>query len=111
MLNLDFICQHPEIVRDALRKRRESRNIDDILRLAEQRRDLGTQSESLYTTLKKLKVNSRTLPLEKREAQNVQIKALTDDIRQLELQISDIDTRLRFMLLNLPNIPHASVAE
>lgn len=111
MLSLDFICQHPDIVRNALRKRRDGRNIDDILHLAEQRRDLITRSDGLYATLRKLKENTRALPVEMRESPNVQIKALTEEIRQLELQGSDIGTRLHLMLLNLPNIPHASVKE
>ncbi len=107
MLSLDFICQHPDVIRDALQKRHDSRNIDDILRLAEQRRGLVARSDDLYTTLNRL----RSLPIEKREAQNVQIKTITEELRQLELQSSDLGTRLRFLLLNLPNIPHASVKE
>jgi seryl-tRNA synthetase len=111
MLSLDFICQHPDIVRNALGKRRDGRNIDDILHLAGQRRRLIARSDGLYATLRKLKDNTRSLPLEMREAPNVQIKALTEEIRQLELQGSDIGTRLHLMLLNLPNVPHASVKE
>jgi seryl-tRNA synthetase len=111
MLNLDFICQHPDLVRDALRKRHESRNIDDVLRLAEQRRGLITRCDGLYAALKKLKEKLRLLPVEKREAQHAQIRAVTEDIRQLELQSSDVATRLHLMLLNLPNIPHVSVKE
>jgi len=107
MPNIDFICQHPDIIRDALQKRHDGRNIDDILHLAEQRRDLVTRSDGLYTALNQL----RSLPIEKREAQNVRIRAITEELRQLELQSSDLDTRLRFMLLNLPNIPHSSVKE
>lgn len=111
MLSLDFICQHPDIVREALRKRHDGRNIDDILHLAEQRRNLTTRSDDLYATLRQLKENTRALPVEMRESPSVQIKALTEEIRQLELQSSDIGTRLHLMLLNLPNIPHASVQE
>src|SRR5215472_3975506 len=111
MLSLDFICQHPDIVRNALQKRHDGKNIDDILRLAEQRRDLIARSDGLYTSLRKLKENTRTLPVEMREAPNLQIKVLTEEIRQLEMQASDIGTRLNLMLLNLPNLPHASVKE
>jgi len=111
MLSLDFICQHPDIVRDALQKRHDGKNIDDILRLAEQQRDLIARSDGLYATLRKLKENTRALPVEMREAPNLQIKALTEEIRQLEMQASDIGTRLHLMLLNLPNLPHASVKE
>jgi seryl-tRNA synthetase len=107
MPNIDFVCQHPDIIRNALQKRHDGRNIDDILHLAEQRRDLVTRSDGLYTALDHL----RSLPVEKREAQNVRIKAITEELRQLELQSSDLGARLRFMLLNLPNIPHASVKE
>jgi seryl-tRNA synthetase len=111
MLSLDFICQHPDVVRDALRKRHDNRNIENILRLAEQRRGLITRSDGLYAALKNLKEDMRLVSIEKREAQNAQVKAITEDIHQLELQRSDVDTRLHFLLLNLPNIPHASVKE
>lgn len=111
MLSLDFICQHPEVVRDALRKRRDTRNIDEILRLAEQRRGLTMRSDGLYASLKKLKEHLRTVPVGKREPLNTQVKALTEDIHQLEIQGSDVDTRLQLLLLNLPNLPHMSVAE
>ena len=111
MLSLDFICHHPDIVRSALQKRHDGRNIDDILHLAEQRRDLIARSDSLYVILRKLKDTTRSLPVEMREAPNAQIKTVTEEIRQLEMQSSDIGTRLHLMLLNLPNIPHASVKE
>src|SRR6266705_2963116 len=51
----------------------------------------------------------RAAPVEARAEPNKRVKATVRDIRQLELQISDIDTRLQFLLLNLPNIPHDGV--
>lgn len=109
MLSLDFICQHPQVVREALRKRREARNIDDILRLAEQRRGLVTRSDGLYAALKKLKASVRTVSINRREAINAQIKSISEEIQQLELQSADLDTRLQLLLLSLPNLPHSSV--
>src|SRR5260370_28015027 len=111
MLSLDFICQHPDAVRDALRKRADIRNIDEILRLAEQRRGLITRSDGLYASLKKLKETVRSVPVDKRGALNAQIKAITEDIHRLELQNADVDTRLQLLLLSLPNLPHTSVKE
>src|SRR5258708_2086611 len=111
MLSLDFICQHPDAVRDALRKRADIRNIDEILRLAEQRRGLITRSDGLYASLKKLKETVRSVPVDKRGALNAQIKAITEDIHRLELQNADVDTRLQLLLLSLPNLPHPSVKE
>ncbi|HLZ80270.1 MAG TPA: serine--tRNA ligase [Ktedonobacteraceae bacterium] len=111
MLNIDFIRQHPAIVREGLHRRRDPHNIDELLRLAEQRRGLVTRCDGLYNELKPLKETARTLPQERRPELNKSIKATTQDIRQLELQIVDIDTRLQPLLLSLPNLPHQSVKD
>jgi seryl-tRNA synthetase len=111
MLSLDFIRQHPEIVREALHRRRDPQTIDELLRLVEQRRSLVTRCDGLYNALKPLKERVRTVPVEQRTELNKQIKAITEDIRQLELQIVDIDACLQPLLLSLPNIPHQSVKD
>ncbi len=111
MLSLDFIRQHPEIMREALHRRRDPQRIDELLRLVEQRRSLVTRCDGLYSALKPLKERVRTVPVERRTELNKQIKAITEDIHQLELQIVDIDARLQPLLLSLPNIPHQSVKD
>ena len=111
MLHLDFIRQHPEKVREALRLRCDPRSIDEILRLIEQRRGLATRSDGLYTSLKNLKESVRDASVEQRAALGKQVKAITQDIRVLELQTEDISSRLQPLLLSLPNIPHESVQE
>jgi seryl-tRNA synthetase len=109
MLNIDYIRQHPDKVREGLRRRQDTQSIDELLRLAEQRRGLITRCDGLYTALKRLKDAHRTIPLEKRAELSEKMKATSHDIRQLELQIADIDTYLQPLLLSIPNIPHASV--
>lgn len=111
MLSLDFICEHPDVVRAALEKRQETRNIDEILRLAEQRRGLNTRSDGLHAALKNLRETVRATPTNERTALNQQLKVLTSDIRQTEVQISDVNTYLQFQLLSLPNLPHESVQD
>src|SRR5947209_19990627 len=111
MLNLDFIRQHPEVVREGLRRRRDPQSIDEVLRLAEQRRGLVTRCDGLYNALKPLKETVRSASSERRTELNQQIKATTQDIRQLELQIVDIYDRLRSLLLSLPNLPHQSIKD
>ena len=111
MLSPDFIRQHPEVVREALHRRRDPQSIDELLRLIDQRSALVTRRDGLYNALKLLKETVRTVPVEQRTELNKQIKATTEDIRQLELQIVDIDTRLQPLLLSLPNIPHPSVKD
>ena len=105
-------CQPGQKIRrraERIKKRGDTRNIDEILRLAEQRRGLITRSDGLFTALKPLKTQVRTLTPAQRNILNQQIKATTQEIRQLELQVNDIDTRLHLLLLDLPNTPHQSV--
>ena len=109
MLNLDFICQHPQVVREALQRRRDPHTIDEILRLAEQRRVLVTRCDGLYTILKALKESAQNKAAGQRKTADPQVKTLTHDIRQLEMQITDLGAHLQPLLLDLPNLPHQSV--
>jgi seryl-tRNA synthetase len=81
------------------------------LRLAELRRGLATRCDGLYVTLKSQKEAARTASVEQRAALSRQVKATTQEVRTLELQMSDISSRLHPLLLSLPNIPHQSVQE
>src|SRR5260370_35136130 len=111
MLRLDFIGEHREGVLEGLGRRRDPQSIDEILRLAEQRRGLITRCDGLYVELKDLNNMVRTASEDKRAELNKQIRAVARDIRQLEGRTGDIDTHLQPLLLALPNIPHASVHE
>ena len=81
MLSLDFIRLHPDVVREGLRRRGDAQDIDEILRLIEQRRGLVTRCDGLYAELKPLREQVRVAPEERREAINKQIKAKSRDIR------------------------------
>ncbi len=111
MLSLDFIRQHTDIVRANLQKRHDARTLDELLQLEEQRRALVAHRDQMHSVLKHARESIRALPVEKRAAQNRQVKEQEQGIRQLELRIADIDTRLQMQLLSLPNLLHASVPE
>jgi seryl-tRNA synthetase len=111
MLSLDFIRQHPGVVRAGLQRRRDTQDIDELLRLIEQRKGLATRCDGLYTSLKPLNEAVHGVREKKREELNKQIKAITRDIRLLELQMSDLETRMQPLLLALPNLPHTSVGD
>jgi seryl-tRNA synthetase len=111
MLSLDFIRQHPEVVSAGLKLRHDPQDIEELLRLVEQRKGLATRCEGLYVSLKRLNENVHAAPERKREELNKQIKAVSKDIRLLELQISNIETHMQPLLQDLPNLPHNSVRD
>jgi seryl-tRNA synthetase len=110
MLNLDFIYKHPDVVREGLRRRGDEQQIDEILRLAEQKRGVLARRDELYAAQKPLKEAVRNATFEKRTALNKQIKEIIGELQQIEVQMTSIDARLQYLLLRLPNIPHESVA-
>jgi seryl-tRNA synthetase len=112
MLSLDFIRQHTEVVREGLQRRRDLQNIDEIIRLLEQRRGLATRCDGLYVSLKQLREEMQDARnVSRRDALKKQTKATTDAIRLLEIQISEIETHLNPLLQALPNVPHESVID
>jgi seryl-tRNA synthetase len=111
MLSLDFIRQHPEVVREGLQRRRDSQDITELLRLIEQRRGLATRCDGLYVSLKRLNEEARGAREQKRAEISKSIKAITRDIRLLELQVSDLETRIQLLIQALPNLPHVAVPD
>jgi seryl-tRNA synthetase len=106
MLSLDLLRQYPDIVREGLQRRQLSYDLEEILRLAEQRDGLSERCEGLYLALKPLREKLAQAPVQQQLELSRKVRAISNDIRQLELQIADIDTRLRLLLLRLPNLPH-----
>lgn len=114
MLDIKFVRSNPELVKESLRKRNSTTEIvDEFLRVDEERRQKLVVTEQLKSkrntvseeigTLKKAGKNADDMVLAMREVSQ-QIKNLDDDIRQ-------IDERLKSIILTIPNVPHTSVPE
>jgi seryl-tRNA synthetase len=110
MLSLDFICQHPDAVREALQKRGIAPDISEILHLADRRKQLFVARDAIYVQLKALKEQMRLQEgWQDVTGLNQQIKETTTDVRKKELEIDEIDTRLQILLLRLPNLPYMGI--
>ncbi len=115
MLSQDFIRQHPDLVRDGLRKRGVSAPLDDVLARAEQRGGLITRCDALRAKARReeerLRDALREASPEMRKQLAAPIHAVQNEIRQLEIEISNLESDLHLLLLQFPNLPHASVPE
>ncbi len=115
MLHLDFIRQHPDLVRDALRRRGASVPLDDVLARAEQRGGLITRCDALRATYKREEERLRDALREAspptRKQLSAPLRAVQNEIRKLEIEISSLESELHTLLLQFPNLPHASVPE
>ena len=108
MLSIQFIREHVDLVRTALRNRREDAPIDEILALDERRRALLQRVEAARgrrnTVSREI---SRTK--EKPPALIAEMRALGDEIKRMEADLAEIEPALQDLLLRVPNIPHLSV--
>jgi len=104
MLDLKFIRENSKIVEKALKNRRDSAPIDEILRLDAERRQKLLELESLRHTRKEASKERRTDKTSAEEARDLRVM-----IRDFEEEVKSLDGQLEELLLQVPNVPHPSV--
>ena len=110
MLDLTYIREHTDEVKDAMAKLYADAPIDAILDLDRQRRAALQQVEALKqqrnTVSKEIgKMKDAT----EREAKKAEMRAVGDQIDALDAQVREVETHLNDLMLRVPNIPDASV--
>jgi seryl-tRNA synthetase len=108
MLDIKFIRENPDVVREALQNRHSDDSIDDILVLDERRRGLIVEVEALKARRNDVsKEIGRTK--EKPPALLKEMRQIGDRIKALDEQVASIEKDLNDRLLRIPNIQHSSV--
>jgi seryl-tRNA synthetase len=111
MLDLKFIRENPELVKQGIKNKNETDRLDDLLNLDEQRRELILKTEELKH--KRNQVSSQ-IPQMKKAGQDVtnilaEMKTVSDKISSLDSQLREIESKIEDILLYIPNLPHNSV--
>ena len=99
MLDLKFIRENTDLVREAVAKRQDSAPLDEILKLDSERRRKILKLESLRHERKKTA----------REKNIEEGRGLRSTIRTLEAEVRNLDEQLEMSLLQVPNIPQPTV--
>ena len=101
MLDLRFIRENPDVVREALANRNDTAPIDEILELDTERRRKVQELEDLRRARKEVARD--------RQAAAERGRELRGQIHDLEETVRGIEQKLNDLLLQVPNIPDASV--
>jgi len=104
MLDLRFIRENTDQVQEALKKRRDSAPVDEILQLDAERRQKILELESLRHTRKETARERK-----KDKATTEEARDLRAMIRDLEEEVKSLDSQLEELLLQVPNVPHPTV--
>jgi len=110
MIDIHFIRENPDEVKEALGKLRAEAPIDEILSLDSGRREILQEVETL-----RQKRNETSTQIGKMKDQEER-QPLIEEMREVNAQISDLEERLRDTeqkleeaMYQVPNLPHESV--
>jgi len=108
VLDLKYIREHPDEVKEALIKRNEMAPLDEILELDERRRTLLVD---VQRRRHQRNVTSKEISQMKEKDQVLieEMRHLGDEIKALDQEVKGIEEELNRLLLQLPNLPHPSV--
>jgi len=114
MLDIKLIREHPEIVKNNLKKRRENEKLkwmDDLLKddkewreLTQKANDLRRKRNIITQEIAQLKKKGKDVKVKMKE-----VKAIPDKIKKLETQADNYKKKANIILMKLPNILHDSV--
>jgi len=104
MLDLKFIRENIELVREALNRRQDSAPLDEILELDLERRQKILELEGFRHTRKEI-------AQERKSGKDIAEvgRGLRDKIKTLEEEVRSLDNQLSELLLQVPNLPNPTV--
>lgn len=111
MLDIKFIREHSQIVKDGAQKKGVSVDIDKLLRLDEDRRQLLVRVEDMRAQQNSMNATIAGGNESERESAIVAMRELKAQLKNLEDQLKTITDQWQDLMLQVPNVPDISVPE
>ncbi len=112
MLDIKRIREEYEVVKKAIESRGQgSFGIENILQLDDTRRSLLATVEQMKN---RQNVDSKEIPILKKQGKDAtellsEMKQLSDEIKKLDIEVGDVEEKIKNTLLYIPNIPQETV--
>jgi len=111
MLDIKLVRSNPGIVKEAMEKRGATTNLEQLLKIDEERRNLLVEVEQLKSLRNR---ESEEIARKKKAGEPAedlirQMKEVSDKIKEMDEKLKQIDEEIYRMLLMIPNIPDESV--
>lgn len=114
MLDIKRIRENLDEIKKAMQIRGEKEfDLDAVVELDDQRRDLLKEVEVLK---QELNIESKKIPQLIKEGKDVtedkaRLKELSDKIKGIDVQVKEVEDKLNYTLMRIPNVPHPDVPQ
>jgi seryl-tRNA synthetase len=111
MLDLKFIRENPEAVKQGIKNKNEKDRVDEILSLDEKRRSLIAKTDELKAKRNQVSQQVGQMKKSGQDASGIiaEMKMVSDEITLLDSQLKEVEANLEDILMYVPNMPHESV--
>lgn len=106
MLDIKFIRENPELIKEAARKKGVNFNVDALLAVDERRRHVLQELEA-----KRAKQNAGSRGGPKAPTELEELKKLKEEIKILEEEMERVEREFSELMLQVPQVPDSSVPE
>jgi len=111
MLDLRFIRENADKVKEAVAAKGDETDIDKILELDKRRRKLLEESDQFKHRRNVVSKEISGLKKNGKDATDLisEMKSVSEKIKNFDSELSGLDTQIHELLLTVPNVPHESV--
>jgi seryl-tRNA synthetase len=111
MLDIKFIKENPDIIKEAVRKKHLSFNVDELLKLEEERAAALSAFEQIRSEQNRLSDEIPKAAPEERGALIEALKPIKEQVQAAEEEVKRIMKEWQGLMLQVPNVPDVSVPE
>lgn len=111
MLDVKFVVENADLVKAAMKTRSGEYDVDIVLELDRQRREILKEVEVLKAERNRESAQVAALKREKKDASEIiaRMKEVGDKIKALDDELGPVESGLRMAMLSIPNIPDKTV--
>lgn len=111
MLDVKFVVENADLVKAAMKTRSGEYDVDIVLELDRQRREILKEVEALKAERNRESAQVAALKKEKKDASEIiaRMKDVGDKIKALDDELGPVESGLRMAMLSIPNIPDKTV--
>jgi len=112
MLDIKFIRENADLVKDAIRKKRVAFDLDTLIALDDKRKELLGHVEGMRAEQNEVTDSiAKTKDAGERESSIAKMRELKEKLQKKEEELAEVMKEWRKAMLQVPNIPDVSVPE